>query len=187
VVPPQDEALALVVGIALITDDGLPLHVAVAPEALQVPQDTEIAVSGVVQVQGRLTKMAEQLYFQGSIRGIMTAPCSRCLEIVHANFAVDTRVVFLPSTSDVSDEESGLVSSDELDLYFHDGVMLDLRPLVREQVVLAFPVQLLCREDCAGLCQVCGTNRNVESCACQAQGEDSRFAILRQLRLPGTS
>jgi uncharacterized protein len=187
VVPPQDEALALVVGIAQITNDSLTLDVAVAPEALQVPQDTEIAVSGVVQVHGRLTKMAEQIYFQGSIRGIMTAPCSRCLEIVHANFVVETRVVFLPSTSDVSGDESGLVSSDEIDLYFHDGVMLDLRPLVRDQVVLAFPVQLLCREDCAGLCQVCGKNQNVESCACQAPGGDPRFAILQQLRLPGTS
>jgi uncharacterized protein len=187
VTPPQDEALALVVGIAQITDNGLALKVEVTPEALQLPQDEEAAVSGAVRVQGRFNKVAEQIYFQGRIHGIITAPCSRCLETVHTDFVVETRVVFLPSTSDMSDAESGLSSSDDIDLYFHDGVMLDLRPLVREQVVLAFPVQLLCREDCAGLCQVCGKNRNMEPCTCQMQEGDPRFAILQQLHLPRTS
>jgi uncharacterized protein len=187
VIPPQDEALALIVGIAQITDDGLALDVAVAPEGLQIPYDEETAVSGAVQVHGRFNRVAEQIYFQGSIRGMMTAPCSRCLETAHTHFVVDTRVVFLPSTSDESRDESGLSSSDDLDLYFHDGLVVDLRGLVRDQVVLAFPAQIFCREDCAGLCQVCGKNRNVEPCTCQAQEHDPRFAILQQLRLPRTS
>ena len=186
-IPPQDEALALVIGIAQITDDGLALDVAVAPEGLQVPPDAETAVSGTVQVRGRLSKMAEQIYFQGKIHGVMTAPCSRCLETAHTSFVVDTRVVFLPLTSDSPHDESGLSSSDDLDLYFHDGLVVDLRALVRDQVVLAYPVQLLCREDCAGLCQVCGKNRNIEPCTCQGQESDPRFAILQQLRLPRTS
>jgi uncharacterized metal-binding protein YceD (DUF177 family) len=149
VVPPQDEALALVVGIAQITEKGLILQVEVVPEALHLPQEDAV-ISGAVRVHGRFNKVAEQIYFQGKIHGVITAPCSRCLETVHADFVVETRVVFLPSTSDMSEDESGQSSSDDIDLYFHDGLILDLRPLVREQVVLAFPVQLLCRDDCAG-------------------------------------
>lgn len=186
--PPQDEAAALVISIAHILDEGLALEVVVAPEALDIPLGGDVVVAGQVQVRGRLDKIAEQIYFQGRIQGVVAAPCSRCLEIVHTDFVADTRVVFLPSTSNViPGEESRLSSADELDVYMHDGVVLDLRPLVREQVVLAFPVQPLCREDCAGLCQVCGGNRNVEPCACQARHEDPRFAILKQLRLPRTS
>jgi uncharacterized protein len=117
-------------------------------------------------------------------------PCCRCLETVHVDFCVDTRVIFLPPTPTANGEQSlegrpGV--SDELDLYMHDGMILDLRPLVREQVVLAYPVQPLCRHDCAGLCQVCGGNRNLTPCTCQIGGDDPRFAILKQLRPPGAS
>jgi uncharacterized protein len=187
VVPPQDDAAALVVGIAQILEEGFALDTAVSPASLCLPQDDAV-VREPVRVQGLLTKIAEQVYFQGHIRGVVTVPCSRCLEIVHTNFVAETRVVFLPPTSDVpSGEESILGVESELDLYMHDGTTLDLRPLVREQVVLSLPVQPLCRDDCAGLCQVCGGNRNVELCTCQAGSDDPRFAILRQLRLPESS
>jgi uncharacterized protein len=186
--PPQDEALALVVQIAQILETGFVLDVAIPPEALHIPQGEEGVVSEPVQVQGRLTKVAEQIYFQGRIQGRVIVPCSRCLDIVHTEFAAEARVIFLPPTSEaVAGEEGNTGPTDELDLYVHDGTILDLRPLIREQVVLAFPVQPLCREDCAGLCQVCGGNRNVEPCTCQTATTDPRFAILKQLRFPGAS
>jgi uncharacterized protein len=189
VAPPQDAADALVVGLAAIHEDGLLLAVAIRPESIQLPQAEDAVVTEAVQVRGRLTKVAEQVFFHGQIHGTVTVPCGRCLETVHVDFCVETRVVFLPSTStDVGHGPEGRLSvSDELDLYIHDGIILDLRPLVREQVVLAYPVQPLCREDCAGLCQVCGGNRNLTPCTCQIGGDDPRFAILKQLRPPGAS
>jgi len=72
--------------------------------------------------------------------------------------------------------------TDDLDVYSHDGSRIDLYPLVRDQVVMAFPVQTLCREDCAGLCQACGANLNEQPCACQIESGDPRFAVLRQLK-----
>jgi uncharacterized protein len=186
--PPQDEALALVVQVAQILETGFVLDVAIAPQALHIPQGEEAVVSESVHIQGRLTKVAEQIYFQGSIQGRVVVPCSRCLDIVHTEFATEARVIFPPPTSEaVPDEEGAIGPTDELDLFVHDGTILDLRPLIREQVVLAFPVQPLCREDCAGLCQVCGGNRNAEPCTCQTATTDPRFAILKQLRLPGAS
>ena len=58
---------------------------------------------------------------------------------------------------------------------------------VMDYVLLAFPIQSLCRPDCAGLCQVCGGNRNEVPCTCQTDAGDPRFALLKQLRLPETS
>jgi uncharacterized protein len=189
VAPPQDAADALVVGIAAIPEVGLLLDVAIRPGTLQLPQTEEAVITAAVHVRGRLTKVAEQLFFQGGISGTVTVPCSRCLETAQADFGVETRVVFLPPTSSdvVKTPEGRPGSSDEPDLYIHDGIVLDLRPLVREQVVLAYPVQALCRNDCAGLCQVCGGNRNVIPCTCQVGGDDPRFAILKRLRPPGAS
>jgi uncharacterized protein len=189
VAPPQDAADALVVGLATIPEAGLLLEVAIRPGTLQLPQTEDAVVTEAVQVQGRLTKVVEQLFFHGRIYGTVTVPCSRCLETAHADFSVETRVIFLPPTStDVAKAPEGRSgSADEPDLYIHDGTVLDLRPLVREQVVLAYPVQALCRDDCAGLCQVCGGNRNLMPCTCQAGGDDPRFAILKRLRPPGAS
>jgi uncharacterized protein len=189
VAPLLDAAEALVVGLAAIPDDGLLLAVAIRPESIQLPQDEDAVVTAAVHVRGRLTKIAEQVFFQGRIQGTVTVPCCRCLETVQSDFCVETRVVFLPPTSTdvVQNQEGRPSSSDELDLYIHDGTILDLRPLVREHVVLAYPVQPLCRDDCAGLCQVCGGNRNLTPCACQVGGDDPRFAILKQLRPPGAS
>jgi uncharacterized protein len=186
--PLQDEALALIVQVAQILETGFVLDIAISPQALHIPQGEEVVVSEPVCVQGRLTKVAEQIYFQGNIQGSVVVPCSRCLDIVHTEFATAVRVIFLPPTSEAtSGEEGNIGQTDALDLFVHDGTVLDLRPLIREQVVLAFPVQPLCREDCAGLCQVCGGNRNVEPCTCQTEATDPRFAILKQLRPPGAS
>ena len=78
--------------------------------------------------------------------------------------------------------EEGVDAEEELDLYMHDGTTLDLRPPVHDNVLLAFPVQPLCRPDCAGLCQVCGEIAMRCSVPCQETEGDPRFALLKQLQ-----
>lgn len=184
----QGRSAALVVNIAKIPDEGLKFEAEVTAAHLQLPAATEVELPTPVQVRGRLTKVAEQVYFQGIIRGTLAVPCSRCLDVIHSDFAAQTRVVYLPPSTKVQIEgEEGVDAEDELDLYMHDGVTLDLRPPVHDYVLLAFPVQPLCRPDCAGLCQVCGGNRNEAACACQTDEREPRFALLHQLRFPKTS
>jgi len=52
---------------------------------------------------------------------------------------------------------------------------------MREQFFLALPMKPLCREDCKGLCPVCGINRNRETCTCQSEWVDPRLEPLRHL------
>lgn len=184
----QSNPAALVVNIVKIPEEGMEFQAEVTAADLQLPPDTEVEFPMPVQVRGRFTKVAEQVYFQGAIRGTLAVPCSRCLDTIYSNFATDTRVVYLPPSSRLHLEgEEGVESEDELDLYMHDGVTLDLRPPVHDYVLLAFPIQPLCRPDCTGLCQVCGGNRNEVPCTCQTDAGDARFALLQQLRLPKTS
>lgn len=178
-IPPQS-GHALVIDVAMIPAKGLAFEAEIAPELLHLPREEVLTFEASVRVQGLFTKASEQIYFRGTLRGVVTVPCSRCLETVWSDFVTEVRVVFFPQTSEVAaEEESRLSFADELDLYMHDGITLDLKPLVRDQVVLSFPVQPMCRDDCAGLCQVCGGNRNEQPCACQVGSEDSRFAILK--------
>lgn len=174
---------ALVVNLAKIPARGLNLETEIASVELELPQDEELSMTAPVQVQGRLTRVIEQIYFHGYIRGTVVALCSRCLEMANDPFDVEVRGVFLPVGSDrVSGDADEDAVTDDLDVYTHDGFRLNLYPLVRDQVVMAFPVQILCREDCAGLCQTCGANRNEQSCSCEAESADPRFAILKHLR-----
>jgi uncharacterized protein len=184
----QGNSAALGVNIANIPDEGLAFQAEVTATQLQLPPTTEVELSTPIQVQGWLTKVAEQVYFQGTVHGMLAAPCSRCLDIIHSAFTAAMRVVYLPPSTRLQIEgEEGVDAEEELDLYMHDGTTLDLRPPVHDNVLLAFPVQPLCRPDCAGLCQVCGENRNEVSCTCQETEGDPRFALLKQLQFPKTS
>jgi uncharacterized protein len=184
----QGSSAALMVSIARIPDEGLAFQAEVAATHLQLPPATEVELPTPVQVRGWLTKVAEQVYFQGTTRGTLAVPCSRCLDIIHSEFVAEMRVVYLPPSTRLQIEgEEGVDAEDELDLYTHDGLTLDLRAPVHDHVLLAFPIQPLCRPDCAGLCQVCGGNRNEVPCVCQADEGDPRFALLKQLHFPKMS
>ena len=63
---------------------------------------------------------------------------------------------------------------------FFSGDGVNLSDIVREQVLLAVPMKVICQPDCRGLCPVCGANRNVRQCDCSLQHEDSPFAILKK-------
>lgn len=184
----QGSSAALEVSIAKIPDEGLAFQAEVTATHLQLSPTIDVELLTPVRVRGRLTKVAEQVYFQGTTSGTLAVPCSRCLETIQSDFSVDMRVVYLPPSTRLQIEgEEGVDADDELDLYTHDGLTLDLRPPVHDNVVLAFPLQPVCRPDCAGLCQVCGENRNETSCTCQTTAGDARFALLQQLRFPKTS
>jgi uncharacterized protein len=182
-VSPPLSGHVLIVDLAKIPAHGLRLETEIGAAELALPKDEQLSISAPVQVQGRLTKVMEQVYFYGSIRGTVVALCSRCLEVVHDGFDVEVRGVFLPAGSHrLSGETDEDGVTDDLDVYSHDGFQINLYPLVWDQVVMAFPLQTLCRETCAGLCQDCGANLNEHSCACQVESGDPRFAVLRQLK-----
>ena len=52
----------------------------------------------------------------------------------------------------------------------------------REQLLLALPLKVTCREDCKGLCPQCGKNLNQERCSCSTEVEDPRWAALKDVR-----
>lgn len=75
--------------------------------------------------------------------------------------------------ADPDDEESYRIVEDTL----------DLRPMLREAVALELPLAPLCRAECAGLCPICGADRNTERCEC-ALPTDPRWSALGSLAEP---
>jgi uncharacterized protein len=104
----------------------------------------------------------------------LVGPCVRCLEDAATEIAIDAREVDQPSASD-----------EELrSPYVSDGD-LDVGRWANDALVLAFPSQPLCRDDCAGLCSVCGESLNDADPEAHRHetGGDPRMAKLRDLRL----
>ena len=89
---------------------------------------------------------------------------------------VDARFVPMPATARGDEQELG---ADDLETDVYQHGTLDLTALLETETTLALPMKPLCREDCRGLCPVCGGNRNTTDCACQTPAPDSRWAALK--------
>lgn len=159
---------------------GLPMR-----DALEAPADK----AGQGRAELSLYSEGTHVFATGHIRGTVQVACSRCVEPVDIAFDEKVMVTFMPEAEMPADEpgdpeaEGAEVAAGDLDVFPFDGEVVDLEPLVREQFILAVPYAPLCKEDCAGLCPQCGTNRNLGTCACEKPA-DPRFAGLRALKLP---
>jgi DUF177 domain-containing protein len=78
----------------------------------------------------------------------LTGPCMRCLEDADTTAAIDAREIDQPG------------AGDDLRSPYLDGDELDVRSWARDALALALPTQIVCRDDCRGLCAVCGENLN---------------------------
>ncbi len=125
------------------------------------------------------------VFVRGPLRGWVEVACSRCVGIVRVALDESLLVTYLPKDDvPVDDEEDDIeVGADDLDVYPYEGEELDLEPLLREQIVMAVPYAPLCREDCLGLCQMCGADKNKTPCQCDPEPIDPRLASLKDLKL----
>jgi DUF177 domain-containing protein len=144
-------------------------------------KDEDLRLSGPVDFAADVHKDHEKVRLKGRVRGTLALDCSRCLEpySLPADAAFD--VLFLPASSNVGESEREVQEDDVGVSYYKDDV-IDLNDVMREQFYLAMPMKPLCREDCRGLCPVCGVNRNRETCTCESTWTDPRLEPLRALK-----
>jgi uncharacterized protein len=113
---------------------------------------------------------ALRLRFEASLAG----PCMRCLQDASPTFVVDAREISQPGAGE--ELESPYVSDT-------GPAVLELGAWARDALALALPAQVLCRPDCLGMCEVCGTNLNDAGPDHGHEREpDPRWAKLSQLR-----
>jgi len=140
---------------------------AVAGEALGAGAAT-VPADAVVDVDVVLERVPEGVVARGRVHAPWQADCSRCVA---------------PTSGDVTVHIDELFERDPVpgETYPLGDDAVDLEPLVRDAVVLELPGAPLCRPDCAGLCPICGGDRNETPCDCHTEEVDPRWAALRQL------
>jgi len=125
-------------------------------------------VRGVLDVSHTTAGYSLRLRFRAELEG----PCMRCLEAADQGVDVDAREVDQPG------------GGEELRSPYLDGEELDVGAWARDALALALPTQIVCREDCRGLCAVCGENLNTAGADHVHEREpDPRWAALRELKL----
>lgn len=102
-------------------------------------------------------------------------PCSRCLEEVNVPFKIDYFKEFdFTGIKEAEQEElEAAVYIQEYDL--------DVDMLITEEMMLQFPMQTLCKDDCKGICNRCGKNLNTGSCDCDQEGSDPRMLAIQDI------
>jgi len=178
-----------------IPDEGLSLACDVQPEELTLgPEDARVGAGLSLSVE--IAKSEDGVSVAGILGGTFIRQCVRCLsdfnDPARLSFAVEYRRETSPAGRGGPGRpgrSSGPASApppeseDVLEnVYPLAGDRLELVEMLREQVILAEPMQPLCRPDCRGLCPVCGQNRNERECGCAEERPDSPFMILRRLR-----
>jgi uncharacterized protein len=121
--------------------------------------------------------VGEGVFVRGAIRGRMEMPCRRCL--APAEWEIDAPVELLFET--VADEERAALEGEVYPLPSR-GDTVDLMEPLREQVLLAVPRYLVCREACRGLCPSCGADLNETGCECVAGEEGGPWDALKKLK-----
>lgn len=165
------------------------------PGALQkmsrsVPAPPDFGIAGVigvpegapVQLDLRLESVMEGVLATGTARGVVEGECVRCLEPLSREVEADFQEMF--SYHDADDRgrtraEPADDAEDE-DMFFIEDGLFDLEPVLRDAVVLALPMQPVCKETCAGLCSECGIRLD-ENPGHHHDAVDIRWAALQGL------
>ena len=116
-----------------------------------------------------------ELMITGTAKIALLIPCDRCLEDVKEEFLLD----FVKNINlDVSDEEQ----EEELDeKNYIDGYNLDVDKLLYNEMLIGWPMKILCSETCKGICNTCGQNLNKGTCDCEDTSLDPRMSVIRDV------
>jgi uncharacterized protein len=134
--------------------------------------DENAQVEQLSPIETRLvaTKEHEVCRVEGELRTSLRYQCSRCLDSYE-------------SLLETPFDESFTNAPGHEDAHVVEGTAVELDPYIEETVNLALEYRPLCRESCQGLCPVCGCNLNHETCNCDRQARDPRWAALEDLLL----
>lgn len=123
----------------------------------------------------------KDIRLKGELSTSLELACARCLEPIAQDIKRDFELLYRPQGADAGKAETP-VSGTEAEISYYQGEGLLLEDVLREQVLLAVPLKVICREDCKGLCPQCGKNLNLEQCSCAEPVEDPRWSALKEIR-----
>ncbi|MCA1828791.1 MAG: DUF177 domain-containing protein [Myxococcales bacterium] len=158
-------------------------------EVLRADPPTEFHANGAARLKGRATKLGRKVLVQARATVPLRGQCRRCLKPVMLDEQVDLIRSYVPADQLPGRQEHHAKGSEAsldpegVDEEPYEGKEIDLKPAVREQILLQIPGSPLCGEDCKGLCPRCGKDLNEGDCGCDRTALDPRWAALKGIQL----
>ena len=146
-----------------------------------LPVDTELDVSaeqmqGVIflsplHISGSFTNIGGSIELRARVSGRVQYECDRCCEKYEDSIDFELAELLKKETSETENDGNP-------DTLYFTGNSVELDEIVLNNVFMNLPAKHLCREDCKGLCPVCGKNLNSGDCGCDTRTADPRFDAL---------
>jgi uncharacterized protein len=149
--------------------------------------------AAAAHVSARLEKLARRVRLRAATRAELTCPCGRCLAPVAVAVPVEFELSLVPAEEGPPPAEGeererdggpvgGSFRAEDADEERYHGKVIDLDPILREQILLSLPAYPVCRDGCKGLCPACGQDLNERECGCDRRVPDPRLAGLEKLK-----
>lgn len=151
--------------------------------AVELPtdfQEEELSQSDSLTGTVDMLRTNRGVLLEAALDGAVNVQCSRCLRDVHCPVSLEIVEEFQP-TVDVVRGTFVAVDEEDAALLINEHHVLDIAEVVRQALLLEVPLQVLCREECAGLCPTCGLDLNLGPCDCSQETTDPRWDALAAL------
>jgi len=145
------------------------------------PVDERVSLTQPATVSGKVRLAGNEVFVNGHVETRAKIECDRCLQPVETPVNADFALEYI-SGSEYESSEAAELTEAEMSVSVFDGQAIDVDEMVKEQILLAVPTRMLCREDCKGICPECGTDRNTGDCSCATSDIDPRWAALKNLK-----
>jgi uncharacterized protein len=173
-----------------INEDGLEIDVEEKPESFPVLSEMirqgECKFSAPINTTLNVSRIGDMIDVKGKLETTVHLSCSRCLNeyetALKSRFNL-TYVNHLPVEPEDVEPKEIEITAQEMGLIYFQGEEINLQDGIQEQVVMAFPIRALCREECKGLCAACGADLNQGDCGCDRKPVSNKFAVLKNLKL----
>ena len=122
-----------------------------------------------------VNKGNKQVDLTGSTSLSVLIPCGRCLEPVEIPFDIEFEYEIDMKQTDEERREN----LDEMS--WLNGLEIDVEKLAYNEILLNWPIRVLCKDDCQGICSHCGVNLNKQTCDCDTSELDPRMAAIKDI------
>ena len=136
-------------------------------ETFAISEKSEVRLSAMHISKGR----AE---VSGSAYVVVNMVCDRCLKPTPVRIDINfEREVFSP------EQDAGEEAEDNLEIM--SGYQLNVENLVFNEILMNWPMKVLCKADCKGICKMCGKDLNLGDCGCDTFVPDPRMAVIKDI------
>ena len=128
----------------------------------------KIEIKDKIHIIGAIKKISARIFFQGELTFISKLTCSLCGKEFQKAIKEKIYTEYIKSLPSLKEKPLKL-KVDELDVEYYNGDFFSIESSIHDTAILAIPFAPKCKEDCKGLCPVCGANLNKVNCGCKVE------------------